>query len=127
MGFWDYPAGGVGTPSDKWMKELLAIQKTGKEPNDPQRLRLDAGKIKKQYPTDSFPGHSAWNDWPWKLHRIQRGGGKAKYELYNLAKDPHEKNNVASKEPDRIKAMKKTQQQWLVSVVNSLNGNDFSK
>jgi arylsulfatase A-like enzyme len=127
MGFWDYPAGGVSTPSDKWMKELLAVQKTGKEPNEPARLRLDAGEIKKQYSTKSFPGHSAWNNWPWKLHRIQGKNGSAKYELYNLAKDPYEKNNLASKEADRVDTMKKAQHQWLVSVVNSLNGKDFPK
>jgi len=61
------------------------------------------------------------------LHRIQGKNGSAKYELYNLAKDPYEKNNLASKEADRVDTMKKAQHQWLVSVVNSLNGKDFPK
>ncbi|MEX1223842.1 MAG: sulfatase-like hydrolase/transferase, partial [Pirellulales bacterium] len=72
MGFWDYPAGGVRTPSDAWMRELLAAQQQGDEVGDPSRLRRDAGEINKQYPTDAFPGHSAWTDWPWKLHRIEQ-------------------------------------------------------
>jgi len=126
MGFWSYPGGGVSTPSAKWMAELLAVQKEGKEPDEPARLRLDAGKIGKQVPEDSFPGHSAWLDWPWKLHRIQKKG-EPKLELYNLAKDPGEKADLAAKQPDRVKALRPALDAWLASVARSLNGKDYQK
>ena len=124
IGFWDYPAGGVRTPSAQWMKELLDAQQAGNEPDDPAKIRLDAGKIKKQYPTDSFPGHSAWLQFPWKLHRIEKKGGNIKWELYNLEDDPMEAKQIDA--PERTRKMKKGLEQWLASVVNSLNGGDYA-
>jgi arylsulfatase len=126
MGFWDYPIHGISVPSDRWMSELLAEQKAGKPPQDKSRLRLDAGKITKHYPLDSFPGHAAWLDWPWKLHRIQDKSDGIKLELYNLAQDPGEQQDLAAREPGRVKAMKSGLEAWLVSVVRSLNGEDYS-
>ena len=127
MGFWDHPTGGIGTPSHKWMSELLAAQKAGDEAAEKSRRRLDAGKITKQYPEDTFPGHAAWLDWPWKLHRIQRKGPKPKLELYNLADDPGEKTDLATRQPDRTKALRLKLEAWLASVVRSLNGKDYPK
>ncbi|MFW6164165.1 MAG: sulfatase-like hydrolase/transferase, partial [Planctomycetota bacterium] len=126
MGFWSHPTGGISTPSAKWMAELLKAQKAGKEPGHKERLRLDAGEIKKQYPTDTFPGHAAWLDWPWKLHRRQgKGGGRPRLELYNLADDPGEKKNLADQQPDRVKTLRAALEDWLASVVHSLNGKDY--
>ena len=124
MGFWDHPTGGISTPSKKWMASLYEAQQAGKRVDDPSRLRLDAGKITKQYPEDSFPGHSAWLDWPWKLHRIEKKG-PIKFELYNLADDPQESNDCAAAQPERAKAMKAQLEAWLRSVVRSLNGKDY--
>jgi len=126
MGFWDHPTGGISTPSAKWMAELLAAQKAGDEVGDVSRLRLDAGKIAKQYPEDTFPGHSAWTDWPWKLHRIQDKKANVKWELYNLADDPEEQNNLLAQQSDRVISMKSQLEAWLKSVVRSLNGKDYS-
>lgn len=70
LGFWQHPTGGVRTPSKPWMDELLAAQRQGREIDDDARILRNAGKIDRQYPRDRFPGHSAWLDWPWKLHRI---------------------------------------------------------
>jgi arylsulfatase len=125
MGFWDYPVGGISTPSAKWMAELLEAQKHGDEVGDRARLRLDAGQIKKQYPEDDFPGHAAWLDWPWKLHRIEGKSGQVKLELYNLAKDPQEATDVAEEQKDRVAAMRADLEKWLASVVRSLNGKDY--
>jgi len=125
MGFWDYPAGGVSTPSAAWMKELLDAQSKGAEPDDPKKLRLDAGKIKGDYATDSFPGHSAWLDGEWKLHRIHKKKGAPKFELYQLSSDPMEAKDLADKQPDRVAKMKPQLENWLASVAGSLNGSDY--
>jgi arylsulfatase A-like enzyme len=125
MGFWSYPESGVSTPSAKWMAELLEAQKQGSEITVPSRLRMDAGEIKKQYPLDTFPGHSAWLDWPWKLHRIENKDGEIKFELYNLKNGPLEEKNVLDQETAKVGKMKKQLGEWLVSVVNSLNGKDY--
>ncbi|MGF1579496.1 MAG: sulfatase-like hydrolase/transferase [Gemmataceae bacterium] len=138
MGFWDYPIGGISTPSNAWMAELLKAQKQGKEPENKLRLRLDAAKIKKQYSEIEFPGHSAWIDGDWKLHRNPRPVGKKgknrqkqtngempRFELYDLAKDPYEKTDIAEKHPDRVQVMRMALETWQRSVVRSLNGKDY--
>ena len=124
MGFWDYPIRGISTPSKKFMSELLAAQKQGNEVGDRSRLRLEAGKITKKYPEDRLAGHSAWLDWPWKLHRIENNKG-VKFELYNLADDPEEKSNLVGREPGQVQAMKGKLEAWQRSVVRSLNGEDY--
>lgn len=124
MGFWDHPTPGVGTPSKEWMASLLQAQKEGKAVDDPSRLRLDAGKITKQYPEDHYPGHAAWLHWPWKLHRIEKDG-RIRFELYHLADDPQESDDVLEQDPERAVVMKTQLEAWLASVVRSLNGADY--
>jgi hypothetical protein len=107
----------------------------GKDYHDESRLRLDAAEITETYPGDAFPGHSAWQEWPWKLHRIEAGAakeGKKKkkaadvvFELYNLEDDPMEETDVAAEQPDRVKAMRMELEAWLGTVVDSLNGEDY--
>jgi hypothetical protein len=125
MGFWDHPTPGISTPSAKWMAELFEAQKAGDEVGDRSRLRLDAGEIKTQYPQNSFPGHAAWLDWPWKLHRIQDKRQRVKLELYNLADDPGEQNDLAERHVGRVNSMKSDLETWLRAVVRSLNGKDY--
>lgn len=127
IGFWQYPARGVRTPSAEWMSDLLEKQKSGKEETDPARLMPDAGKITQAYPEDSFPGHAAWLDWPWKLHRIQDESGGVRTELYNLADDPMEEKDACAAQASRAKAMRTALEDWLASVASSLNGKDYSK
>ena len=121
MGFWSYPEAGVGTPSAQWMSELLEAQKNGNMVTDSSRLRLDAGKITKIYSTDTLPGHAAWLEWPWKLHRISDQEGNLEFELYNLESDSMEVENLEEIHPDRISEMKVTLEAWQVSVVRSMN------
>jgi arylsulfatase A-like enzyme len=125
MGFWDFPKPGISTPSAKWMSDLLAAQKTGRDlPSNP--ASLNAAKLPSPaYPTDEFPGHSAWIDGEWKLHRIANNKGKVTWELYNLAFDPNETKDLAETDPARAKLLQTGLEAWLKSVVQSLNGEDY--
>jgi len=125
IGFWDHPTPGIQTPTAEWMAELLEAQREEKEITDPARVRPDAGEIKEQYPTDTFPGHSAWLDWPWKLHRIEDTNGAVTCELYDVNQDPAESANLLAENPARAEGMLAQLNAWLASVVNSLNGNDY--
>ncbi len=126
MGFWDYPIGGIGVPSHQLMLELLEAQKAN-EQLDQSRLRLDAGEIDKQYPEDNFPGHAAWLDWPWKLHRKEGEDNQpdVAFELYNLVEDPNEQKDLVEQHPELVKSMSSDLEDWLTSVVRSLNGSDY--
>ncbi len=125
MGFWDYPISGIPIPSKTLMSELLEAQKSGDRAGDSSRLRLDAGELTVQYPEDSYPGHAAWLDWPWKLHRIQGTANDVKVELYNLNNDPKEKNDSIAQQTGRVKSMKSQLEEWQRSVIRSLNGRDY--
>ncbi len=124
MGFWQYPGRGVGTPSAEWMQELLLAQNEGDLVGDSSRLRIES-KLITPYPTDTLFGHAAWLDWPWKLHRIMNNSGAIAWELYNLAQDSLEQNNLVVQEPDRVKYMTESLESWQNSVVHSLNGGDY--
>ena len=126
MGFWDYPEKGIGVPSDAMMAEVLEAQKAGHEPDNREKLWLDADKITKQYSQTELPGHSAWIDGDWKLHRIaDTTGEKVRFELYNLADDHAEENDLYTAQPDRAGRMKAALESWQRSVIGSLNGTDY--
>jgi len=88
-------------------------------------LRLESANITRQYPTDTFPGHAAWLDWPWKLHRIQAESGDVRWELYNLDRDPEEQHDLAMEQPDRTAGLRAELEEWQTSVMRSLNGEDY--
>lgn len=126
MGFWDYPVRGILTPSAQWMSELLRAQQKGGdlEPNESSR---NAGQLPSpRYPLDDFPGHAAWLDGDWKLHRIEDQQGRVTCELYNLASDPAEQDDRADSHGPRVAAMRAALEAWLQSVVRSLNGEDYA-
>lgn len=116
LGFWVHPEGGIGTPSTQLMEEMEREQ-AGLAP--PKTLP-DPGRITRQYPPDDFPGPAAWIDGDYKLYR--RKGVSA---LYNLARDPVEKNDLAAREPERVRRMEAALEAWQRSVVRSLNGEDY--
>jgi hypothetical protein len=124
MGFWDHPTKGISTPSKQWMAELLEAQNAGQDTTKPERLRLDAAEIK-PHPTQTYPGHTAWLDHPWKLHRIQDKTGNVKIELYNLADGPMETSDLSAEQNDRTTQMQKALESWLDTVIASLNGEDY--
>jgi len=125
LGFWAYPAAGIRTPSLEWMAELLEAQQSGNMTGDSSRLRLDAAEISKIYPLDTLPGHAAWLDWPWKLHRIAEKDGSIQWELYELTTDSMERVNLLKAYPERANSMKGSLEAWQISVVQSLNGADY--
>lgn len=126
MGFWDYPIRGISTPSAAWMRDLLKAQQAGGD-LEPHESSAKAAELPSpKFPLDTYPGHAAWIDGDWKLHRITGKGGVVKWELYNLATDAVEGNDLAKKEPSRVKDMAAALDEWLKSVTNSLNGDDYA-
>lgn len=127
MGFWDYPIRGIRTPSLEWMGKLLKAQEGGGD-LPPDETSLKASELPAPpYPLGKFPGHAAWIDGDWKLHRIESPRGEVKWELYNLALDPAEAKNVIAEEEARATQLQPGLESWLESVVRSLNGEDYSK
>ncbi|MBN8418325.1 MAG: sulfatase-like hydrolase/transferase [Verrucomicrobia bacterium] len=127
IGFWDSGRKGIGTPSKVWMDELLAAQTKGEEPADPARLLPDAAVIGEPVSLTEFPGHAAWLDWPWKLHRVEnKKTHEVAWELYNLVRDPDESTVLLAEQPERVPEMQKNLEDWLESVARSLNGEDYA-
>ena len=125
MGFWHNFQGGQATWSDRILKAIMEKQQADAPlPHDPARMRKDVDEFP-PFPEDTATGHAAWNDWPWKLHRIN---GK-KLELYNLADDPMETTDLSTRpeHQQRAKRMKEELDAWMRSVVRSINGADYGR
>ncbi len=127
MGFWDYPIKGISTPSAKWMSDLLKAQQAGGDLEPHASSQKAAQLPDPPYPLDEFPGHAAWVDGDWKLHRIANKTGDVTWELYNLANDPGEETDLAQNTSPRLLAMRGKLEAWLKSVVRSLNGEDYRR
>jgi arylsulfatase A-like enzyme len=127
MGFWDYTAKGISTPSDKWMTELFEAQKAGRDlkPN-PEGLRA-AEFPNPKFNGENFPGHAAMIDGDWKLHRIEKPNGKVQWELFDLKNDQQEAMDSAAEESAVMNRIKPKLQSWLKSVSNSVNGEDYDR
>ena len=123
MGFWHQFQPGQGTWSDRIQKAIMEKQQSGAPlPHDEPRIRKDVDEFP-QFPEGTSKGHAAWNDWPWKLHRIN---GK-EFELYNLVDDPMEETDqsAAPEQQVRLKRMQSELDAWMRSVVRSVNGKDY--
>lgn len=124
MGFWHLFQGGQSTWSDRIQKAIMEKQQAGAPlPHDPPRMQKDVDEFP-QFPEETANGHAAWNDWPWKLHRING----QKYELYNLADDPMETKDLSTvpEQQKRLTQMKQELDDWMRSVMRSLNGKDYA-
>ncbi len=123
MGFWHKFQQGQSTWSDRILKAIMEKQQAGvPTPHNALRMRKDVDEFP-QFAENTTTGHAAWNDWPWKLHRIDG----TNYELYNLADDPMEQNDLSTdgNHRARMQAMKQELSTWMQSVVRSLNGADY--
>jgi len=123
IGFWHGVGKGHKVHSDTVLKAYLEKQTAGAPlPYDKERLMLDVNDTTK-VPEDMAQGHAAWNDWPYKLHRIN---GET-YELYNLATDPEETINLVDDpaQQARFNEMKQALGDWMQSAIRSLNGEDY--
>ena len=124
MGFWDFTARGISTPSAQWMGDLLKAQQAGGD-LEPHESSVNAARLPEPaFNTDHFPGHAAWLRGDFKLHRIEGKQGVT-WELYNLADDPNETTDLAKQQAQRVEGMSAELNVWLTSVVDSLNGDDY--
>lgn len=88
--------------------------------------KQQAARRTRQFPLDNFPGHAAWLDRGWKLHRHEsKDGGTPTWELYDLATDDRETINLYDRETGRATAMRAQLVAWLQSVARSHNGEDY--
>ena len=123
MGFWHGFQGGQSTWSDRIQKAIMEKQQADAPlPHDQERMRKDVDEFP-QFPEDTATGHAAWNDWPWKLHRINGD----RFELYNLTDDPMETTDLSAdpQQQQRLEQMKVELNAWMRSVIRSLNGKDY--
>lgn len=123
LGFWHRLEEGQATWSDRILKAIMEKQLSGAPlPHNSWRMRKDVDDLL-QYPEDKADGHAAWNDWPWKLHRIN----DETFELYNLADDPMESRDLSgdAQHALRLERMKAELDTWMRSVIQSLNGDDY--
>ena len=124
MGFWHGFTNGQSTWSDRLIKQLMEAQQAGK-PNPLPDRRLKNVNAFPKHAAGKYTGHAAWNRWPWKLHRIEKGKS-VKFELYNLIDDPMEAGDLAQAEPKRLKTMQVELEAWLASVLRSHEGADYA-
>jgi arylsulfatase A-like enzyme len=125
LGFWTFPAKGRPVKSEELLLELQHQQQSGQPAAAPAE---DPGKITEHYPEDVIPrGHAAWMDNSWKLHRLVDKSGKVRYALYDIVKDPEEKEDLAAAQPEQVQRMKVQLEAWQRSVLRSLNGEDYGK
>jgi arylsulfatase A-like enzyme len=125
LGFWDYRIAGLPMKSTELLQALASEQAENKVRPASEADPIPAAQLRTDYSETSFPGHAAWVDGPWKLHRIENAAGRVIWELYNLADDRIESQNLADDEPARVETLQRNLHRWLQSVVQSLNGKDY--
>lgn len=123
LGFWVYPVGGQRTPSTEWLEKMRDEEQDG-------RLAAADAEWESRPWTEKvseteLPGHAAWLDGPFKLHRLPQKKTGFSYELYDLAADPKEGHDIAAENAGRVEKMKAELERWQKSVIHSLNGGDY--
>ncbi len=110
------------------MEELREAQLAGREPELPARFGAEAGRVESEMATEgSYPGHAAWVDGNWKLHRIEGDGERVRWELYDLEKDPGERRDLVEENREIAARLRRDLEAWLGSVAASHNGADYER
>lgn len=125
LGFWAYPGEGQPVRSDELVQQMAEEQKAGREVPAEESPPFRTGLLDKSYSQEDRPGHAAWIDGVYKLHRIPDDSGNFRYALFDLSRDPAEENDLISQFPDRARAMQEELEEWQRSVIDSLNGVDY--
>ena len=61
-----------------------------------------------------------------RLETVPRNNGNgATYELYNLASDPTESEDIAGSHAEQVQELAEALESWQRSVIDSLNGLDY--
>ena len=81
-------------------------------------LPLIEGKVTQRDKPIGFQanGWSAWTEHRYKIVRASKKVGTGEWLLYDLANDPFEENDLAAKQPDRVKTMVAAFDEWAASV-----------
>lgn len=125
MGFWHGHTPGQSTRSDQIIRALLEAKAAGSPNPHSERILKNVEHFPVFDGDQAMRGHAAWNDWPWKLHRIQKGG-TVRFELYNLVDDPMESSDLSRQETRRINVMREELEAWQRSVLASWSGQDYA-
>jgi arylsulfatase A-like enzyme len=94
---------GVSVPATYEGRSVQAIQ--GKSQLPMLAGRTDSVRTPHDYLGWEFMGNHAIRQGDWKLLWEGKPWGKGDWELFNLANDPGEKNDLASREPERVLRM----------------------
>lgn len=123
LGFWVYPVPGQRTPSAELLAKMRQEERGGRLA--PPDAAGEARAWTKRVSTSDAPGHAAWVDGRYKLHRMARQSGEVVCELYDLVADPKESSDLAGQQPERVQKMKAALETWQKAVLDSLNGADY--
>jgi arylsulfatase A-like enzyme len=128
LGFWEAGIAGFGTPSDRILAGIAEKQRVGQAVTDAAALGLPPAPLEWKAGEGVFPGHAAWLDRGWKLHRIEgKQNRQVRWELYNLSDDPKEASNLSETHAKRTAEMRTALEKWLASVTESLKGKDYPR
>jgi len=126
LGFWKYPERGHPVRSTQLLEELAEAQAAGRQSSaSKKKAASESAQIIRRYSDKVLPGHAAWIAGNYKLHRRFGKSAQVTYTLFDLLKDPAEKNDLADLEPARLEKMKAQLDTWQRSVIKSLNGEDY--
>lgn len=125
LGFWTYPQPGKPVRSGELLKEIEKAAAAIATGAGPLLTADETAAFAKKYPTDHFPGHAAWVDGRYKLHRIAREQGAPILHLFDLANDPEETTDLATSRREQVERMAEALEAWQLSVIKSLNGEDY--
>jgi arylsulfatase len=94
---------GVPVPSTLAGRPVQALQ--GKSLVPMLEGRTDTVRTPEDYLGWEFMGNRAIRQGDWKILWEGKPWGKADWELFNLARDPGEKHDLAAQEPDRVRRL----------------------